>query len=65
MKALKQYKYDSIALEDAYVDNLERFRLNVLSGLSSNPKRLSSKYFYDKKGDELPVQLESTMGNSW
>lgn len=29
------------------------FRLDVLEGLKSSPKRLSSKYFYDKTGDHL------------
>lgn len=53
MKSLKQNKYDSITLVDPYISYLEKFRLDVLSGLSSSPKRLSSKYFYDKKGDEL------------
>lgn len=53
MKALKHNRFDSIALEDTYIGDLEKFRIDVLTGLSSNPKRLSSKYFYDKKGDEL------------
>ena len=29
------------------------FYLDVIKGLRENPKRLSSKYFYDKKGDSL------------
>ncbi len=33
------------------------FLADVLSGLSSEPKKLSSKYFYDKKGDELFQQI--------
>jgi dimethylhistidine N-methyltransferase len=53
MKALKQTKYDSIAIEETGADDLDKFRAEVLSGLASNPKRLSSKYFYDRKGDEL------------
>lgn len=32
---------------------LSQFSKDVLDGLSAYPKRLSSKYFYDKKGDEL------------
>lgn len=32
---------------------IDGFRLDVLEGLKSNPKRLSSKYFYDKNGDRL------------
>lgn len=31
----------------------EQFAQDVLSGLSSKPKFLSSKYFYDQKGDKL------------
>ena len=31
----------------------EQFLQEVMSGLSSNPKYLSSKYFYDQKGDAL------------
>ncbi|MEO7314643.1 MAG: L-histidine N(alpha)-methyltransferase, partial [Ginsengibacter sp.] len=29
------------------------FLENVIQGLQSSPKYLESKYFYDKKGDEL------------
>ncbi len=32
---------------------MEKFLQNVLKGLQSAPKYLDSKYFYDKKGDEL------------
>ncbi|HET8963155.1 MAG TPA: L-histidine N(alpha)-methyltransferase [Chitinophagales bacterium] len=32
---------------------MENFLQNVLKGLQSAPKYLDSKYFYDKKGDEL------------
>lgn len=31
----------------------EQFLKNVLQGLRSSPKRLSSKYFYDAKGDKI------------
>lgn len=34
-------------------DHTEHFLNDVLTGLQSKPKHLSSKYFYDKKGDEL------------
>jgi L-histidine N-alpha-methyltransferase len=37
-------------VEDHPVDS---FRLDVLHGLKSTPKKLSSKYFYDKTGDHL------------
>ncbi|KMQ64492.1 methyltransferase [Chryseobacterium angstadtii] len=32
---------------------VDDFLTDVLEGLKSNPKRLSSKYFYDEKGDRL------------
>ncbi len=35
----------------------EQFNIDVDQGLSSTPKTLPSKYFYDKKGDELFVQI--------
>ena len=36
---------------------IEQFRKDVIKGLSSDPKTLPSKYFYDKKGDELFVKI--------
>ncbi len=36
---------------------MEQFKKDVLAGLSSNPKSLSSKYFYDAIGDGLFVQI--------
>jgi len=33
--------------------NLTKFRSDVLNGLKNKPKKLSSKYFYDKIGDHL------------
>jgi L-histidine N-alpha-methyltransferase len=35
----------------------ENFKNEVHEGLSSNPKSLPSKYFYDKKGDALFVEI--------
>lgn len=35
----------------------EQFRFDVLEGLKSNPKKLHSKYFYDKTGDTLFQQI--------
>jgi L-histidine N-alpha-methyltransferase len=35
----------------------EQFNIDVDQGLRSSPKTLPSKYFYDKKGDELFVQI--------
>lgn len=37
-------------VENHHVDS---FRPDVLEGLKNSPKRLSSKYFYDKEGDRL------------
>ncbi|AWW00051.1 L-histidine N(alpha)-methyltransferase [Arcticibacterium luteifluviistationis] len=36
---------------------MSQFEKDVKDGLSRSPKYLSSKYFYDKKGDELFVQI--------
>lgn len=38
-------------------DSNSQFLNDVLTGLKSEPKKLSSKYFYDKKGDELFQQI--------
>ncbi len=35
------------------VDNTTQFYDDVIEGLSKNPKKLSSKYFYDAVGDRL------------
>jgi len=35
----------------------EKFRQEVFDGLASTPRRLSSKYFYDEKGDRLFQQI--------
>jgi dimethylhistidine N-methyltransferase len=35
----------------------ETFKIDVEKGLNSNPKTLPSKYFYDKKGDALFVEI--------
>lgn len=35
----------------------EQFAQDILAGLTSRPKTLSSKYFYDKKGDDLFQQI--------
>jgi L-histidine N-alpha-methyltransferase len=36
---------------------MNQFAKDVLDGLSANPKRLSSKYFYDENGDKLFQQI--------
>eukprot|EP00899_Mesostigma_viride_P002214 jgi/Mesvir1/11994/Mv00300-RA.1 len=38
-------------------DHLVQFAADVLAGLSSNPKRLSSLYFYDDAGSEIFAQI--------
>jgi L-histidine N-alpha-methyltransferase len=36
------------------------FESDIVTGLQANPKRLSSKYFYDKRGSELFEQIMRT-----
>lgn len=36
---------------------MNQFATDVLEGLSAEPKRLPSKYFYDQKGDEIFQQI--------
>lgn len=38
-------------------DPVDHFRLDILNGLQNTPKKLSSKYFYDKIGDHLFQQI--------
>ena len=38
-------------------NNRDAFALDVLVGLSSMPKSISSKYFYDQRGSELFRQI--------
>jgi L-histidine N-alpha-methyltransferase len=35
----------------------DNFRSDVVEGLKKNPKKLQSKYFYDKAGDELFLEI--------
>lgn len=42
-----------IEAEEIGIQDLGSFRTDVINGLTAKPKRLSSKYFYDKNGDEL------------
>jgi len=46
-----------INLEQSFTDNSNRFALDVLEGLSSHPKSIPAKYFYDEKGSHLFVQI--------
>jgi len=39
------------------MNDLERFREAVVEGLSSSPKKLPSRYFYDPEGDRLFQQI--------
>jgi L-histidine N-alpha-methyltransferase len=48
--------YNSVVGTDEQI-NLEKFRREVIHGLSLNPKRLSSKYLYDEVGDGLFQQI--------
>lgn len=57
LKSLEQNKFDILEAKAPGIHNPEQFRTEVIDGLTSTPKRLSSKYFYDKKGDELFQQL--------
>ncbi len=54
---MKQNNCVSIATAETGAHELGQFREEVVIGLSSKPKRLSSKYFYDKKGDQLFQQI--------
>lgn len=38
-------------------DHQNNFQAEILEGLKNQPKKLSSKYFYDKKGDRLFQQI--------
>lgn len=40
-------------LAHGYEQDVEQFAIDVLTGFSSTPKRLSTKYFYDDTGSEL------------
>jgi dimethylhistidine N-methyltransferase len=50
---------DSIKHQHASTQN-EMFALDVLTGFSSKPKFLASKYFYDTKGSELFKKITET-----
>lgn len=43
--------------QESTVDSLTYFAKDVLKGLSSKPKKLSSRYFYDAIGDKLFQQI--------
>ncbi|MCY0976762.1 L-histidine N(alpha)-methyltransferase [Chryseobacterium wangxinyae] len=44
---------DTDAHTQNHVINSDKFQADVLEGLKNTPKKLSSKYFYDKTGDRL------------
>ncbi|UTW61930.1 L-histidine N(alpha)-methyltransferase [bacterium SCSIO 12741] len=55
---LKANTEESVDLAEIEARELhEAFLKDVLHGLSAHPKKLSSRYFYDKKGSELFVQI--------
>ncbi|GAA5090023.1 L-histidine N(alpha)-methyltransferase [Chryseobacterium ginsengisoli] len=41
----------------SYAETQNRFQNEIINGLKDNPKHLLSKYFYDKKGDDLFQQI--------
>ena len=41
----------------AVTSNVAQFRKDVIDGLSNTPKKLFSKYFYDRQGDQLFQQI--------
>lgn len=43
----------------SYTEMHDKFQNEIVRGLKDNPKHLLSKYFYDKKGDELFQQIMS------
>lgn len=45
---------------DKKAETLETFKNDVIKGLSSNPKHLQAKYFYDKRGDKLFQKIMNT-----
>lgn len=50
-------KLETSTVQDSEVAPMHSFRDEVLSGLRSVPKKLSSKYFYDQHGDRLFQQI--------
>jgi len=44
-------------LQDKPVETIIKFSEDVILGLKSEPKSLSSKYFYDEKGDKIFQQI--------
>lgn len=52
-----QYKILSHLDLEEVADEKQSFALDVLVGLSEQPKRLSSRYFYDDRGSELFQQI--------
>lgn len=51
--AIHRHPTREVAMQDAPKPELSPFALDVLEGLSSTPKFLSSKYFYDDEGSRL------------
>ncbi|PBQ33934.1 L-histidine N(alpha)-methyltransferase [Sphingobacteriaceae bacterium] len=43
--------------EHSPVNSSDKFREEILDGLTNSPKHLHSKYFYDKEGDKLFQQI--------
>jgi len=48
---------DAITVLEDRVESVDDFAAHVRTGLAQDPKHLSSKYFYDKRGSELFRQI--------
>ncbi|MGB3466924.1 MAG: L-histidine N(alpha)-methyltransferase [Cyclobacteriaceae bacterium] len=48
---------NDINTEQSIDQKLQEFGEDIVSGLNSNPKKLSSKYFYDETGDKIFQQI--------
>lgn len=47
----------NISTQAKKIEAYEQFCLDIIDGLTSNPKFLSSKYFYDQEGDRIFQQI--------
>ncbi len=47
----------SVTMQQGHTKARRAFLRDVISGLRSTPKRLSCKYFYDRRGSELFDQI--------
>lgn len=54
---MSEKKYVVLQSKNVEKDQKEQFALDILKGLSSIPKSIPSKYFYDEKGSNLFQQI--------